>query len=397
MLSWTPLVCFTAIAMVYALGDFLSNKTKGYISSMVFAAVIGLALFWLGVFPTDIAPTSTLTATLSGYAVALLLVNMGTTIDLENLLAEWKTVVICCAGLVGLGILSFTAGIAVFGREYALTAAPPISGGVIAYQIVSEVATAKGRLDLAGYAALILAFQSFVGMPLASICLKKELGSMYKKGHLAVDYIPEKTKKFKIPETRLFPDMAVKNDTPTMKFAKLGLVAVLAVMFSNLTKGLLNANIAYLIFGVVFRKINFLSKNSLQSAGGYGICSMALYALLFNGFAGVSPADFVAMVWPIVGMLFLGAAGICVMSVITGKFVGYTPAISIAVGITAMFGYPGTEIISKEVVSSMDNFTDGEKEKALDFIMPKMIVGGFTTVTIASVVFAGIIAPLIFA
>ena len=44
----------------------------------------------------------------------------------------------------------------------------------------------------------------------------------------------------------------------------------------------------------------------------------------------------------------------------------------------------------------MTEFTAEEKEKALAYVMPKMIVGGFTTVTIASVVFAGIIAPLIF-
>ncbi|MEG1782943.1 MAG: hypothetical protein RR253_06820, partial [Oscillospiraceae bacterium] len=342
MFSWTPLACFTAIAAVYACGDFLSNKTKGYISSMVFAAIIGLAMFWLGVFPKDIAVNSTLTATLSGYAVALLLVNMGTSIDLESLLAEWKTVLICCAGLVGIGILSFTVGIFIFGREYALTAAPPIAGGVIAYQIVAEVATANGRLDLAGYAALVMALQGFVGMPIASICLKKELSKMYKDGHLSADYTPEKAKKLKIPETRIFHDVAVKNDTPTLKFAKLGLVAIVAYMFSSLTKGFINVNISYLIFGVIFRKINFLPKNGLQSAGGYGICSMALYALLFNGFSGVSPSDFLAMIWPIAGMLLLGATGICVLAVVAGKMVGYSPAISIAVGITAMFGYPGT-------------------------------------------------------
>ena len=44
----------------------------------------------------------------------------------------------------------------------------------------------------------------------------------------------------------------------------------------------------------------------------------------------------------------------------------------------------------------MDDFTELEKVYALDYVMPKMIVGGFTTVTIASVVFAGIIAPMIF-
>ena len=35
--------------------------------------------------------------------------------------------------------------------------------------------------------------------------------------------------------------------------------------------------------------------------------------------------------------------------------------------------------------------------KALEYIMPKMIVGGFATVTIASVALAGVLAPMIFA
>ena len=60
MLSWTPLVCFTAIAAVYAVSDYLSSKTKGYISVMVFAAVMGLGLLWTVLFPTDIAITYTI-------------------------------------------------------------------------------------------------------------------------------------------------------------------------------------------------------------------------------------------------------------------------------------------------------------------------------------------------
>ena len=122
-----------------------------------------------------------------------------------------------------------------------------------------------------------------------------------------------------------------------------------------------------------------------------------MYALLFNGFASVSLQDFIGMIVPIFGMLVIGAIGIAIGSAIAGKIVGYNIFVSIACGVTALFGYPGTEILSKEVCASMDDFTELEKVYALDYVMPKMIVGGFTTVTIASVVFAGIIAPMIFA
>ena len=394
MLTWTPLVCFAVILLVFCVSEWLSSKTNGYISAMVFAAVIALALFWTNMIPKTVAVDSTLMATLNAYGVALLIVNMGTSIDLENLLAEWKTVLICCAGLVGLGILAFTAGVALFGREYALCAAPPIAGGVIAYQIVAEVATAAGRLDLAGYAALIMGLQSMIGMPISSFCLKKELSKMKAENRFSAE--GEVKSAFKLPETNLFKAPKGVFDSSTYKFFKLAFAAVLANVLTNLTGGALNVNVSYLIVGVLLRKVNFLQKNMLQSAGGYGICMMAIYGLMFNGFAGISPSDLMRMIVPIVGMFALGVIGIGLLAAITGKFVGYSPAVAIAVGMTALYGYPGTEILSKEVVSSMKDFTEEEKAKALDYVMPKMIVGGFTTVTVASVVFAGIIAPMIF-
>lgn len=394
MLTWTPLVCFAIILLVFCVSEWLSSKTNGYISAMVFAAVIALALFWTNMIPKTVAVDSTLMATLNSYGVALLIVNMGTSIDLENLLAEWKTVLICCAGLVGLGILAFTAGVALFGREYALCAAPPIAGGVIAYQIVAEVATAAGRLDLAGYAALIMGLQSMIGMPISSFCLKKELAKMKAENRFSAE--GEVKSAFKLPETNLFKDPKGVFDSSTYKFFKLAFAAVLANVLTNLTGGALNVNVSYLIVGVLLRKVNFLQKNMLQSAGGYGICMMAIYALMFNGFAGISPSDLMRMLVPIIGMFALGVVGIGILAGITGKFVGYSPAVAIAVGMTALYGYPGTEVLSKEVVSSMKDFTEEEKAKALDYVMPKMIVGGFTTVTVASVVFAGIIAPMIF-
>ena len=152
----------------------------------------------------------------------------------------------------------------------------------------------------------------------------------------------------------------------------------------------------YLLVGIVAKKINFLQKNALKDAGGYGYIMLCMYALTFNGFASVSPMDALNFILPLFGCLVLGVIGIAIMAVISGKIVGYNPFVSIAVGCTALFGYPGTEILSNEVVASMTEFTAEEKEKALAYVMPKMIVGGFTTVTIASVVFAGIIAPLIF-
>ncbi len=395
-ITWTPLVSFAAIAVIFGISDILSNKTKNYISGLVFATIISMALFWSGLMPTDVTSTSTLTSTLGAYGVAALLVSMGTSIDLEALLQEWKTILICCLGLVGLGIFAFTICVAVFGREYALIAAPPISGGVIAYQMVSEVANENGRADLAGFAALILAMQGLVGMPIASICLKIELNKMKKEGKLSKDYKTEVTKEFKLPSFAVFKTPKPENDTTTINFAKIAIVAVFAVLFSNLTGGALNVNIAYLLFGILFRRLNFLPKSALNKAGGYGLCLLAIYSITIDGVAAVTPQGLLDMLFPLLGMLLLGSGGIIAGSIIMGKILKYSIPLSIAVGVTALFGYPGTEILSKEVASSIEGATDEEKEKGLEYILPKMIVGGFTTVTIASVVFATVIVPTIF-
>ncbi len=393
-MTWTPLMCFAVVAFAFVIGEYLSRLTKGYVSAMVFGCFVAMGLFWSGLIPATIANDSTLLPTLYGVGIAMLLVNMGTSIDIESLIQEWKTVVVCCAGLVGIGALAFTIGNAMFGREYSLVAAPVVAGGVIAYNIVSDAAIAAGLPVYSGFAALVLAFQSMIGMPVASFCLKKELISAKAKGMFSGE--AEKKTAFKLPETNLFKDPSPAADTSTLKFFKLAVVGICGYLLSTYVVPAINVNIMYLLVGIVARKINFLQKEPLKVAGGYGYIMLCMYGLTFNGFATVSPTDALNFIFPLVGTLVTGVIGIAIMALIAGKIVGYNPFVSIACGVTALFGYPGTEILSNEVVASMTDFTAEEKEKALAYVLPKMVVGGFTTVTIASVVFAGIIAPMIF-
>ena len=60
-----------------------------------------------------------------------------------------------------------------------------------------------------------------------------------------------------------------------------------------------------------------------------------------------------------------------------------------------MLGYPSTQIVTDDVCKALE-CSDEEKDKIRNYLLPKMLVAGFTTVTIASVAFAGIVAPTIF-
>ena len=95
-------------------------------------------------------------------------------------------------------------------------------------------------------------------------------------------------------------------------------------------------------------------------------------------------------------MLFRSCSiGIIVICGIVGKVLGCSPYTSAAVGVTCMLAYPATQIITTEGVDSFE-WEGDERQKAMDYILPKMIIGGFVTVTIASVAFASIIGPIIF-
>ncbi len=71
-----------------------------------------------------------------------------------------------------------------------------------------------------------------------------------------------------------------------------------------------------------------------------------------------------------------------------------SPWLSIAIGSTANYGFPGTYVISKEVSKAVGE-TQEEKEIILEAILPKMLVGGFITVSIASVFLASIVAAFV--
>ena len=58
------------------------------------------------------------------------------------------------------------------------------------------------------------------------------------------------------------------------------------------------------------------------------------------------------------------------------------------------FGFPGTFVVSNEVASAVAR-NEEEKELILSQILPKMLVAGFVTVSIGSVVLAGIMAPML--
>ena len=400
---WTPLFSMAVFLAVFAVGDVVSYKTKGLISGVIIAAIVYIGGYWTGIIPTDSIASTGLPTMLTAIMIPLLLVNLGTAINISQLLSEWKTVVVALVGLVGLALISFTVSTWLFGREYALSASSPIAGGTIAAIITNEAAVAAGQPNFGAFAMLVCSFQMFIGMPVSSFMLRKEAERLMAKGLIAPNAVAEadtvSKKKFNL---KIMGDGPVQYQTTPILVLRVAIIAVIAYFISNLTiipgsnptNYYLNPNVAYLLFGIVFGEIGFLVKNGLQKAGMYGFTMLCLYALTPNSFTSVTPDALLDMVIPLVGTLVFGAIGIAIFAIICGKFLGYSPYMSIAIGMCALMGYPGTQIVTDDMVNAL-SVSSEEKTAISDILLPKMLVGGFTTVSIASVVFAGIITPLI--
>jgi len=132
----------------------------------------------------------------------------------------------------------------------------------------------------------------------------------------------------------------------------------------------------------------------LNGIDAYGLMMLAILILVFGPLATVQPADVAALAVPLLIAFVVGLIGIALFAAIAGKLLGYTIPMSIAIGLTSLYGFPGTMILSQEAARGAGE-TPEEVAAIEGQILPKMIIAGFSTVTITSVVVTGLIASRI--
>lgn len=390
------------IFIVYTIGDVVATATKSIVPSLFVCSVIFLGGFWLGI-PETLFKDSLL-YNIGAVTITTLLVHMGSMLNLGQLIAQWKTVLIASGGIIGIVILLLLVGSPIVGKETAIVAAPPISGGIIAGLQMAESAAAIGRNDLKLMATLLVVLQGFIGYPLASFCLRREANRILKlnaEGHtFQEDEVVEQR------ELKTIFQLPQKYTSPNYFLAKAILIAFIATFVSSLLKRIdtgifilnvlvrVDKNVLALILGIIFAEIGFLEREPLNKGNSFGFLMSALMAVIYGGLAGASPTDILEILVPIVICLVLGTIGIGIMSIIVGKVLKIGPWMAFAIGSSALFGFPGTYVVSQEVARGVAK-SEEEKELVLSQILPKMLVAGFVTVSIGSVVLAGILAPML--
>ncbi len=383
------LYALTIVLVVYALGDFIATKSKAIISMLFVASIVFAVLFWNGL-PATVFQDSGLSA-FASVTVGLMLVHMGTTIKLKELIAEWRTVVLVLCSTIGICLGVFFIGRLFVAKAEALIAAPIVGGGVVAYLVMSEALKTAGN-DVVLFGSIVLIVQGVIGFPIASILCKKEalrLRGKIRAGELTAKVEETAAGEPKKSKLKFIPDVPEKYRGDNFMLAKLAIIACIAQYLSNLTGGSVNMLVICLILGVLFHEFGFLEEGAMQKANGFTFVIGAVLTNVFSNLANTTPSQLVSMIKPLIIIFVIGLASCALISIIVGKIFGESWYMSFALGVTALFGFPGTYIVPSEVAKAVGE-TEEEEKVILQHIMPRMIIAGMVSVSIVSVLFAGV-------
>ena len=227
-----PAVAFFILMAFLALGEFVSIKTKAIVPSILIFLILLLLSVWNGILPTNVIDLAGFSDSLTEVIMVVIVVNMGSSISVDFLKKQWRTVVIGVGAIIGIAAVILPVGSMIYDWDTAVVAAPPIAGGFVAAFEMSKAALAKGLPHYSTIALLLLALQEFpVYFILPSLLRKETLRRLedFRNGNYEIIEKKEEEEKEK---KRLIPPIPDKYlDTSTYLFL-LGIIGAFAVACS---------------------------------------------------------------------------------------------------------------------------------------------------------------------
>lgn len=389
------LYAFAVVSIFMALGEFVSTRTKAYVPAIFVSAMCFLFGFWTFI-PKDIVAVASFGKEFVTVCMSLLLVHLGTLMNLKKLFEQWKAITIALVGVAGTLIIALTIGRMLFDHQVVISVTPPMVGGIVAALLMSQALTAKGFAALVAMPIAMFVLHSFAGYPLISWFLKREGNRLIAdyRTNGACEAAPAATVTASAARAKLIPPVPEKYLSTYFILAKLILVGMLASWLSSLINGAVNQYVICLVLGVFFCELGFLEESALNKAGVFNWLMMGLLAFIFSQLSTATPQTLGAIILTIVSLLCLGIIGMLITSSLIGRFLGYSRDMSFACALTALVGFPADYVITEEACKSVGK-TPEEFKYLMDNMLPKMLVSGFATVTIASVIIAGLFVNLL--
>ncbi|MEQ2457007.1 hypothetical protein [Flavonifractor hominis] len=387
----TAVIALTILLCIYAVGELIAQKTKAVFSTVLGIALMLLAGFWSGLLPRTIIDDAQVTG-FGNVIAGLLIVSLGTTIDFAELRRQWKVVVtslVCLCGAVGAILLI---GIPIIGQDMAVAGAPIFAGGSAATLIMTTALEEKGLTLASTFCIVLYVTQKFIGVPIASLLLRRTARQFRDDPKLVAEYSQQQQAGSTAAHGPLqLPPVFAR---PSVYLAKLGLVAVSAHFLSLLTGGVIHYFVLCLIMGAVFFALGFLEKGILAKTQASGLITFFVTILIFSNLATTTPQQVLSVLPALILSAVCGVAGTLVMGFLCAKLLRFPFGLAVSFGISCTFGFPTTMLIPQEVAEAFGR-NEAEKAAILNYLLPKMLTAGFVTVTIASVLIAGVAVRLL--
>jgi MFS family permease len=389
-----PVVATLIVLAIITVGEVVSIATRAKIPTLLVVMVGIFILFKTGIVPSNIIEASTF-AVVGAVLQPALLVHMGTLIPMKVMKSQYQAVLITLMGITISVILILLIVPLFFGYGTAVAGAGPLTGGLIAYLVTSEALKEAGLVSLVAIPIIVLTLQGVIGMPLTSLLLRKHSLNLQRSMD-AGTYVAAAVAEAKVPESEMLDEVAEKRVLIPKKYMQSSFILLFLIFIGGaLAVGLENiTGISYSLFGLVIgifgAYIGFYPDKVLERANGFSIAMVGLVFIVISSLASITWASIVSVLPAVATILIVGTIGLVIGGFIGSKLFKWDPYKGISVVLTAMYGFPADYLISQEVSRSVGR-TKEEEERILNEILPPMLIGGFTSVTVGSVIIASIL------
>lgn len=382
---------FMIVLIVFALGDIVGKITKGKLSGMMVVMLLFLVGFLTKLFPADIIDQGGLTA-LSKLAIAIVLFNMGTTLNVKQLIEEWRTVLMAALCMLASCLVMLLAS-PIIGFDTVLVGMPVINGAAMATSLMASAAAEKGLATAAALCAVIYSVQKFVGAPIASA-----MGIRYGKKLLKA--YRENPAQFKKQETGngasakvSFADKHKEWYSANVMMALVAAGSWVAHILGDLTP--INYSIWALLLGVACAASGLVPTKPLQKSNSYGLMMVAVFGSIIPSLAKVSLSDLGTMAFQTIVLFIAALIGVALVGWVlpTWKLVG-DKDLAVGIGVEQFLGFPSNVVICREVGDAVGE-TPEEKAFIEDTLNVPYVVGGITVITVLSTMLAGFVINML--
>ena len=382
---------FMIVLIVFALGDIVGKITKGKLSGMMVVMLLFLVGFLTKLIPADIIDQGGLTA-LSKLAIAMVLFNMGTTLNVKQLIEEWRTVLMAALCMLASCLVMLLVS-PIIGFDTMLVGMPVINGAAMATSLMASAAAEKGLATAAALCAVIYSVQKFVGAPIASA-----MGIRYGKKLLKA--YRENPAQFKKQETGngasakvSFADKHKEWYSANVMMALVAAGSWVANILGDLTP--INYSIWALLLGVVCAASGLVPTKPLQKSNSYGLMMVAVFGSIIPSLAKVSLSDLGTMAFQTIVLFIAALIGVALVGWIlpTWKLVG-DKDLAVGIGVEQFLGFPSNVVICREVGDAVGE-TPEEKAFIEDTLNVPYVVGGITVITVLSTMLAGFVINML--